>query len=179
MSLLPAPSKNNQTPTPHENAMIQNLLGIHNMLSAHYSRFDDLLSILKQMNGELINLSQRYSEAEGVPHGHHISIFNAAATTGTIYTSASIDINGSLRTLTIGGTGNITVTITDKQGRTGMIGTFPMNGGSIDISTRAKVGIGYRLNISTDAVSTPVVALSAWVEPSALNSENQYRIRNY
>lgn len=179
MSLLPAPSRNNQTPTPGEHALLESIRALHDTVTTSHSFHNELLSILKMLSGEITNLSQRYSEAEGVPHGRHVTIFNAAAVQNTLYPSLPIDLNGSMRTLTIGGTGNISVYLNNPNSKSTLIATLPCNGATIDISTRAKIGIGYSVSIATDTVTNGVVALTSWIEPTALNAENQYRIRNY
>lgn len=153
----------------------------HDALHCRFCSTDKrILQALAIQNGILNRLLTKYQEAEGTPHGTPFVFSQSSPAQNTTYTSSSVPM-GVVRSLVIGGNGNVTVKMNEPHNTVSgglTIATLPCNGGAVSIPHRFVVPQNATFSLSTDSASgTGIVALSVWIEPVNANGQELFQLR--
>lgn len=140
------------------------------------------LQALEIIAAGIQTLLRKTEEAQGTPHGDPGFVFTQASPAqNTVYTSPAIPYMGVVRSLVVGGPGDVTVKLVNPQGPVGSaqtIAILPLGGNSVPLNHHFIVPLGATFTLSTDSnLGTGLLALTAWIEPVAASGSEFFRIR--
>lgn len=175
---VPAPAP--IAPTLHEHKECNEL--DHDALHCPWCSTDrKILQALATQVGIMQHLLDKFEDAEGVPHGTPFNFSQASPVQNTVYISPQTLLTGVVRSLLVGGPGNVTLKLQEPRNQIygGLtICTLPCNGAALSVPHRFIIPVGSTLTLSTDAsAGTGLLTVSAWVEPVTASSSEFFAIR--
>jgi hypothetical protein len=154
----------------------------HDALHCRWCSTDrKILQVQVTQVGILQTLLQKFQEAEGTPHGFPFNFTQTNPAQNVVYSSPSVPTQGVVRSIIIGGNGNVTLKLyTPHNSIAGgqVIATLPCSGTAISIPHRFTVPLGAVFQLSTDSSSgTGMLTASIWIEPVAASSAEAFQLR--
>src|SRR5260221_186788 len=121
---------------------------------------------------------RKIEESEGVPHGIPFNFTQSNPVQSTVYTSPQTLDMGVVRSLMVGGPGNVTLKL--QEPRTQILGgrticVLPCAGSALPVPHRFIVPPLSTFTLSTDsAAGTGLLTVSVWIEPVGMSGPDFY-----